>query len=190
MPDQTTSKSFVRRVRVPAGFLVAAIYLWWSKPHVLTLLFSLLLVLPGLALRALAAGHVRKNEDLCRTGPYAYTRNPLYLGSLLLTLGFALAGGSWLLGLLLVATFLAIYLPTIVAEEDYLRARFPSFESYAAEVPRLLPRLTPATSGPAQPFSPARYRHHREYNAAMGAVAVYAVLAFKTWIAWHRHDAW
>ena len=88
-----------------------------------------------------------------------------------------MAAGRWWLVVLVVGLFLLIYIPTILAEETFLRGAFAGFEAYAAVVPRLLPRVTPARlGGTAGRFSPERYRHHREYNAAMGAVAIYAVL--------------
>ena len=142
------------------------------------MLASLLLVAPGLWLRGYAAGYVRKNAELTRTGPYAYTRNPLYLGSMLIAFGFAVASGSWIVLVVLAALFVAIYLPTILSEEQYLREHFSGFDAYAAEVPRLLPRLTPAsTNDAAGRFSRQLYLHHREYNALMGAGAIYAALA-------------
>ncbi len=144
---------------------------------------SLLLVIPGLWLRGYAAGYVKKNAELTRTGPYAYTRNPLYLGSMLIAVGFACASGSLLLFAVLTIGFLAIYLPTIRSEEAYLREHFGGFDEYARQVPRLLPRLTAAKSGvPAGRFSRERYLHHREYNALMGAAAIYAALALRLWL--------
>ncbi|MGD0144317.1 MAG: isoprenylcysteine carboxylmethyltransferase family protein, partial [Rhizomicrobium sp.] len=94
-----------------------------------------MLIVPGLLLRALASGHVRKNETLATSGPYAYTRNPLYLGSLLMGIGFAVAARSWWVGVALVVMFFAIYLPVIRGEEEFLRTRFPDFEDYAQRVP-------------------------------------------------------
>jgi hypothetical protein len=147
----------------------------------------LLLVLPGLWLRGYAAGYVKKNAELTRTGPYAYTRNPLYLGSMAIAFGFAVAAGRWWLGVLLAVMFLAVYLPTILSEEAFLRATFAGFDEYARRVPRLLPRLTAARfaeagdlKGPGGArFSAGRYRKHREYNAAMGAAAIYAALMLR-----------
>ena len=118
--------------------------LWLARPTGKTLLLSLLLVVPGVWLRAYAAGYVRKNAELTRTGPYAYTRNPLYLGSTLIAFGFALAAGSWIIFTALAVMFAAIYLPTIRSEEVYLREHFTGFDEYARKVPRLLPRLTAA----------------------------------------------
>ncbi len=105
---------------------------------------SLLLVVPGVWLRGYAAGYVKKNQELTRTGPYAYTRNPLYLGSMMIAFGFAGASRSWVIPVVLAVLFAVIYWPTIQSEEAFLRGEFPEFEEYAQAVPRLLPRLTPA----------------------------------------------
>jgi protein-S-isoprenylcysteine O-methyltransferase Ste14 len=151
----------------------------------MTLLLSLVLVAPGLWLRGYAAGYVRKNAELTTTGPYAYTRNPLYLGSMLIAFGFGAAAGNWYLLVALAGLFLAIYVPTIQGEEQYLRAHFAGFDAYAARVPRLLPRLRPAATGQrAGEFSSKLYLHHREYNALMGAGAIYAVLVLR--LVWQR----
>jgi protein-S-isoprenylcysteine O-methyltransferase Ste14 len=133
-----------RRIRVPTGFLFAAFYLWRARPSATSLAFSLLLVAPGLLLRAYASGYVKKNAELTMTGPYAYTRNPLYLGSILIAFGFVAASRSLWTTLVLALLFAVIYAPTIYGEEQFLRSTFPAFESYAKSVPRLLPRLTPA----------------------------------------------
>jgi hypothetical protein len=139
--------------------------------------WSLALVLPGLWLRAYAAGYVKKNRELTQTGPYAHTRNPLYLGSMLIAAGFAVALLSWPVALVLAAGFLAIYVPVIASEERFLRVTFPEFESYCLRVPRLIPRLIPARSESSSGrFSLSLYRRHREYNAVIGAALLYLSL--------------
>lgn len=178
-----------RRVRVPLGFVTAAVFLVWARPRGRSMAASAVLVVPGLALRGYAAGYVRKNAELTQTGPYAYTRNPLYLGSMLLASGFAVAAGRAWLGVLLAGMFLGIYWPVILSEEAFLREAFPGFDQYAAQVPRLLPRLTRARCAGQEAtgagrFSAERYRHHREYNALMGAAALYGALALRSW--WAR----
>jgi protein-S-isoprenylcysteine O-methyltransferase Ste14 len=169
-----------RRIRVPLGFLAAALYLyelWQRAPRPAAVAWSLALVLPGLWLRGYAAGYVKKNRELTRTGPYAHTRNPLYLGSILIAFGFALALLSWPVALVLALGFLAIYVPVIASEERFLRATFPEFDHYCRQVPRLIPRLTPArTDAEKGSFSFMLYRKHREYNAAMGAALLYLSL--------------
>ena len=97
-----------RRIRVPLGFVFAVVYVWLARPSRMSILTGGLLVLPGLLLRGLASGHVKKNEQLTTSGPYAYTRNPLYLGSLLLAAGFSIAARSWWIGLALVVMFFVV----------------------------------------------------------------------------------
>jgi len=167
-----------RRIRVPLGFVFAILYIWLAKPTTKSLLLGLATAVPGIYLRALASGHVRKNEALATSGPYAYTRNPLYLGSLIMALGFAIAARSWWIVLAMALLFLLIYIPVIRGEEEYLRSRFPEFENYKKEVPRLLPRLS-ATSTEQGSFSWELYKKHREYNAILGALAITAVLIVK-----------
>jgi protein-S-isoprenylcysteine O-methyltransferase Ste14 len=171
-----------RRIRVPLGFAFAIVYVWLAKPTVKFLIIGLAVTLPGIVLRALASGHVRKNEALTTSGPYAYTRNPLYLGSLTIAAGFAIASRSWWIADVMAIYFLVVYVPVIKEEEKYLRSRFPEFERYAKEVPRLLPRLH-SRKRQAGSFSWALYKQHREYNAVLGAMGVIAMLLLKTfWI--------
>jgi protein-S-isoprenylcysteine O-methyltransferase Ste14 len=171
-----------RRIRVPLGFLFAVFYFWLARPTWRSMALGTIVVLPGLLIRALASGHVRKNESLATSGPYAYTRNPLYLGSLLIGVGFAVAARSWWVGGALVAMFFAIYLPVIRDEEMFLRVRFPEFEEYARRVPRMWPRLAPvpdAGNKASADFSWSLYLKHREYNALLGWAAMMALLIFR-----------
>jgi protein-S-isoprenylcysteine O-methyltransferase Ste14 len=171
-----------RRIRVPLGFCFAVLYFWLARPSWPSLALGAIVVVPGLLIRALASGHVRKNESLATSGPYAYTRNPLYLGSLLIGLGFVAAARSWWVGIALVLMFFAIYVPVIGDEEAFLRQKFPEFDEYARRVPRMWPRLTRGSgaSGDASAeFSWDLYLKHREYNALLGALGMAAALAVK-----------
>jgi len=116
------------------------------------------------------------------TGPYSYTRNPLYLGSMLMAFGFAAASRSLEITVLLTLLFIVIYAPTIYSEEQFLRSTFPAFDSYAKRVPRLLPRFTSAGMEGDGSFSGTLYRRHREYNSVLGVCAVYAVLLATLWL--------
>lgn len=165
---------------MPLGFASAAAYLWLTRPSWSAMAVGAIVVAAGLWLRALASGHVRKNEALATSGPYAYTRNPLYLGSILIATGFAVAARNWWVGVLFVIMLLAIYLPVIRSEEEFLQSKFPEFEAYARAVPRLLPRLTADhTMDKRSEFSKALYWQHREYNALLGALGMMAALAVK-----------
>lgn len=167
-----------RRIRVPLGFAFAALYLWLAQPTGKSILAGGGIALCGVLLRAIASGYISKDSELTTSGPYAYTRNPLYLGSLVLAAGFAVAARSWWVLLVMVVLFTAIYLPVIRSEEAFLRARFPEFNAYSRRVPRLLPRLRKAQATPGS-FSRARYLRHREYNALLGTAAMIAALAAK-----------
>jgi protein-S-isoprenylcysteine O-methyltransferase Ste14 len=173
-----TWSGIARRIRVPLGFAFAALYLWLAKPTVVSILLGSVLIVAGLVVRGLASGHLQKNEQLATTGLYAYTRNPLYLGSLILAIGFAFSARSWWIATGVVAILLAIYLPVIRGEEAFLREHFPQFAEYARSVPRLLPRLH-SHSKVHRSFSRDLYWQHREYNATLGSVAMLAVLIAK-----------
>jgi protein-S-isoprenylcysteine O-methyltransferase Ste14 len=179
-------QKIARRIRVPLGFVTAGLYLWqlWiHAPQWRWMGWSLLLVAPGLWLRAYASGYVKKNRELTVTGPYAHVRNPLYLGSILIAAGFAVALMSWQFAVALVVFFLVIYVPVIASEEAFLRDTFLEFAWYCARVPRLIPRITPMRTpypgkdeGGGGGFSLELYRKHREYNSAIGAALLYGSL--------------
>ena len=177
-------QKIARRIRVPLGFLTAALYLfelWRREPRPAAISWSLLLVLPGLWLRAYASGYVKKNRELTQTGPYAYTRNPLYLGSILIAAGYAVALLSWPVAAMLTTMFLIIYVPVIASEERFLRSTFPDFGEYCRRVPRLIPRFTAAatlTEVSSGKFSADLYLRHREYNSFIGAALLYLSLLF------------
>jgi len=142
------------------------------------MLIGLAITAPGILVRALASGHVRKNEALTTSGPYAYTRNPLYLGSLVIAAGFLIAARSWWIVTVALVYFLAVYIPVIRGEENYLRSKFPEFEAYTRTVPRLLPRFR-SDSNERGSFSWELYKKHREYNAILGALVISGILVVK-----------
>jgi len=156
----------VARLRVTAGFVMVAAFAIFSHPTPRSLAVGLAVSLAGLALRAWAAGHLAKNQRLAVSGPYAFTRNPLYLGTLLTALGLAVAGHSIGLAILFGVLFALVYLPAIELEEQHLRKILPGYDDFANRVPLLVPRW-PASLGPDR-FAWALYRKNREYQALMG----------------------
>jgi protein-S-isoprenylcysteine O-methyltransferase Ste14 len=157
----------VARLRVPGGFLIVAAFAWFSRPSAQSLIIGISVSVLGLALRAWAAGCLYKDRELATGGPYALTRNPLYLGTLLVAAGLVIASRSVWLGLLFAAVFAFIYLPVIQLEEQHLRDLFPEYDDYAVRVPALVPRLS-AQPSQAQPFRWSQYKKNREYQAALG----------------------
>lgn len=169
-----------RRIRVPLGFVFAVLYFWLARPTWRFLTIGAVFIIFGILIRALASGHVRKNEALAMSGPYAYTRNPLYLGSLLIGIGFAMAARSLWVGVILVVMFFAIYMPVIRGEEAFLREKFPEFQDYVRKVPSMIPRITPAFRDEGSGgFSFDLYLKHREYNALLGSALLVAALVIK-----------
>jgi len=170
----------MQRWRVPLGFACAALFLFFARPGTWTLIIGAAVALPGLALRAWASGHLRKNETLATTGPYAYTRNPLYLGSFLIGLGFTIAAGQVLLVVIFLVMILGIYLPVMRVESGTLGELFgKKYARYAKEVPLLFHRLSPYRTKSSVTFDRTLYLRYREYRAAIGLVIAWALLVLK-----------
>jgi protein-S-isoprenylcysteine O-methyltransferase Ste14 len=158
------------------------LYLWLAQPTWGSLAAGAAVAALGLGLRAFAAGHLRKSAEITTSGPYAYTRNPLYLGSLVMAAGFAVASRNPWVALLIAVYFALIYYPVIRWEEEYLRNNFPEFAAYSASVPRLVPKWRSAPSSGT--FSPELYMKYREYNALLGSAAMMLALVIKLmWVA-------
>jgi len=170
----------VQRLRVPSGLVLAAAFVWLAEPVLPTMLLGLPFAALGLLLRAWAAGHLRKNQKLTVSGPYAFLRNPLYLGTLLTALGCTVAAARPMLALLAGALFFFVYQPVMEQEEQHLAKLFPEFGEYAKRVPQLVPRIP--KEYPAQRFAFEIYLKNREYKALYGFLAVYGFLAFKAWL--------
>lgn len=171
-----------KRVRIPLGFVLAGAYLVFVRPTPRSLMLGLPIALIGVLLRAWASGHIMKNDRLATSGPYAFTRNPLYAGSFLIAMGFALVA-HWLVLVGVLAFFLLIYAPTIERERANIENRFPAaYEQYATHVPAFFPRLTPWRNdalGTSTSFSPSLYVRHGEWKAALAYVAVTLWLLFR-----------
>jgi protein-S-isoprenylcysteine O-methyltransferase Ste14 len=184
-----SQRKFWMRWRVRAGYFVAVAYWLLASPTFRSITYGAVVAAVGILIRGAASGHLRKDRELATSGPYAWTRNPLYLGSAFLAAGFVVAGHSWIAGTLVGVYFGAFYYAVMRNEERDLRARFgAAFENYAARVPPFLPRLSPK-AGSADPGSPppakfswAQYRRNREYQALIGTIAGLATLLMRMWI--------
>ena len=168
---------FVQRLRAPSGFLLLAAFAWWAAPTAKSLALGAPLSIAGLLLRGWAAGHLAKNQQLAAGGPYAYTRNPLYLGTALVAAGLVVASRQPALAALFATAFALVYLPAIELEEQHLRSLFPAYAEYARRVPRLAFRMAKQES--PERFRLSLYRQNEEYKAAAGYLAVVALLIWK-----------
>jgi protein-S-isoprenylcysteine O-methyltransferase Ste14 len=168
----------VARVRVPTGILLALLFVWLSCPNWDSLAIGTPWALLGIVLRGWAAGHLEKNIQLTTSGPFARVRNPLYLGSLLVGIGFALAAKDGLLAVLIGIFFLGFYLPVVEEEERHLNVLFPGYRDYQQRVPKLIPQVrTPDRGG--QCFRWQLYFRNREYQALLAFLLAFFVLAQK-----------
>jgi protein-S-isoprenylcysteine O-methyltransferase Ste14 len=167
----------VMRMRVPSGFLLGICFGFLAQPTPESILYGPLVAFPGLGLRAWAAGHLKKNQDLADGGPYAWTRNPLYLGTLLVALGLAIAARSWIVFGVTVAVFALVYLPVIEQEEQHLLKIFPRYREYADRVPLLWPK-PPASPGTGE-FDPRVYLKNEEWKALAAYMIGMAYLLWK-----------
>jgi protein-S-isoprenylcysteine O-methyltransferase Ste14 len=189
-------RKFWMRWRVRAGYPVAVIYWLLAAPTEKSIVMGAAVAVFGLLVRGVSSGYLRKDRELAVSGPYASTRNPLYLGSSLLAAGFIVAGRSWWAGLLVGTYFAVFYYAVMRNEEEDLRKRFgAAFDEYAARVPLFFPRVpepvqsaSSGVDGPAKVprsaagFSGAQYMRNREYKALVGTVAGLAVMALRMWL--------
>lgn len=186
-------RKFWMRWRVRAGYPVAVLFWIFARPSYRSVLVGSAIAAFGLAIRALAAGHLQKDRELATGGPYALTRNPLYLGSSLMAVGFAVAGGWWADGALVIAYFAVFYYAVMRNEEADLRKRFGvAFDEYASHVPLFFPRVAPRQSGRSRAehregksFSWALYLRNREYKALVGTLIGIVLLCVRMWLRWH-----
>jgi protein-S-isoprenylcysteine O-methyltransferase Ste14 len=184
------SRQLPSALRTKSAWLIVLPFFLLASPTRASLVAGLIVSAAGLALRGWSAGTIRKGEVLTTSGPYAYLRNPLYVGSFLIGAGLAVAGGSWLWLVLFAGFFISVYGPTIAAEAERLTEQFGQrYVDYSAQVPAFVPRMTPfrASDRPdganeGATFRWSQYERNREWEALLGASAAYLALALK--LAW------
>ncbi len=180
-------KLTLRKLRLKGAWLLVVPFLWFATSTANTLAIGGVMAVLGLLVRTLAAGFIHKDDTLTTTGPYAHTRNPLYVGSFLLGLGVTVAGGNLLFVAVFLVFFVTIYTASIRDEAAFLADRYgQAYADYAANVPLFVPRPTPWRSAgvDARPeFSGAQWRKNREYEALLGTVAAFVALAARMMLA-------
>jgi protein-S-isoprenylcysteine O-methyltransferase Ste14 len=161
---------WVSRRRVSAGFLFGAVVLWFAEPTPRLLTVGAAVATIGEAIRVWAAGHLEKGREVTVSGPYAFTRHPLYVGSAFIGAGLAIASAS-----VFIASFIALFLivtfgAAIRTEEAHLTQKFgDDYVAYREGRTREVKRQ----------FSLERAMRNREYRAIAGLVSVIALLAWK-----------
>ena len=174
-------KRTLQRIRVPLGFIFSVVFIVFADPAPISLAVGGGITVIGVLIRAWSSGHIRKAKKLAVSGPYAHTRNPLYVGSLLMGIGFTVAAGVWWLVLLFCVLFIGIYLPVMRVEAEDIRRIFgKNFDEYERNVPMLIPRITPWRKSDEK-FDFQLYLQYREYRAGIGVAAAIGVLAAKAY---------
>ena len=161
------------RWRVPLGYALAILAFWLADPTPRALAIGGLVAAVGEALRIWAAGHLEKGREVTTSGPYAFTRHPLYAGSTIMGVGFAIAAGSVVVAVLVVTYLAATITAAIRSEEAHLTDKFGA--NY--------PAYRDGTAAPvARRFSLERALRNREYRAFAGVLATFALLAAKLYL--------
>jgi protein-S-isoprenylcysteine O-methyltransferase Ste14 len=173
-------EKIAQKTRVPAGTVLGILFLLWMHPSIRSLWLGGILALAGASLRLWSAGHIEKGKVLTQGGPYAFTRNPLYLGSFIMALGIIIAGqGYWLLAAF-GAFFAIFYYPVMKAEEqELLNGYGDEFVQYTRRVPRFFPGA--GKTGPAASrFLWSRVIRNREHRTVISLILALALLVAKT----------
>jgi protein-S-isoprenylcysteine O-methyltransferase Ste14 len=171
VPVRTSPIVRLARWRVPLGFVCGVIAVALSHPTPASLLAGAIVGVCGEAVRIWAAGHLEKGREVTRSGPYRWTRHPLYAGSSIMGVGLAVAARSLIVSVLVLGYLAATISAAIRTEEAHLTEKFGSeYEAYREGT----------GAPPARRFSPARAMRNREYRAALGFAVVVTILALRS----------
>jgi protein-S-isoprenylcysteine O-methyltransferase Ste14 len=174
-------KELLNRMRVRAGLVAAVAIILLARPTWISMAEGIALSLVGLGIRAWASGHLRKEKELAVSGPYRYSRNPLYFGNFVLGVGIVVGACSWWVLGLFVAYFSLFYPLIIRREKDRMNQLFPQqYEEYKKRVPSFFPSLRKQNSASQIKFSWPLFKQNKEYRALTGTAVFWLILAAKT----------
>jgi protein-S-isoprenylcysteine O-methyltransferase Ste14 len=180
MISPTSLKEAIYRWRVRTALFCFVLVIFLAKPLPASLLAGIIFCFIGLAVRAWAAAHLRKEKELTVSGPYGHTRNPLYLGNFVIGISVAVASCSWWVLGLFIVYFLFFYPLVIKKEEKKMKALFPQeFEEYKKKVPLFFPSFKKSPFPQKNKLSSRLYRKNREWRALVGALLFWLILAAK-----------
>lgn len=165
--------------RITLSFVLGALFLYLATPRVKTVLIGTPFILLGEFIRTWASGYIKKNKELAHEGPYAHTRNPLYLGNFFIGIGFTLMANNILLWILFLITFYLIYSLTIQREEKRLLENFgEAFLVYKKRVPAFFPlHINPAN--PGVHFDWRMVVSHKEHQTWLGIIGCLIIFILK-----------
>lgn len=175
-------QEILQKWRVKLGHVFALAIIFFAEPRLEFLLAGTLLAILGESLRIYSAGIINKDQTLSRLGPYSRVRNPLYVGTFLMSLGFCLCSSNIYMTLIAFPLFFfPVYYSTIFREEAFLREKFgEEYARFCREVPRFLPSLRAAEGAGRAEFSWEQVKANKEYQGLGAAVAIVLIM----WIMW------
>ncbi len=173
-------EDIIYRWRVRVGFVCLVLALILSKPTLCSLLGGMGICLLALILRTWASGHLRKEKELTISGPYQFTRNPLYLANFIIGISVVVASYSWWVFVVFIAYFLLFYPVALKREREKMKKLFPGdYEKYKKKVPFFLPSLKSSPSSLKNKFRWKLYKKNKEFRALFGAVVFWLVMSAK-----------
>lgn len=168
----------IYRWRVRAALIAFLACLALAKPTWKSIILGTALSLVGLLVRAWASGHLKKEKELAVSGPYRFSRNPLYLGNLILGLSLAVGANSLIVFIIFAVYFLAFYPVIILAERERMKKLFPDkYKEYIKHVPLFFPWRKPLAAGDDVRFDWSLYIRNREYRALLGGAVYWLILS-------------
>ena len=168
------------RWRVRAGFIGLILAVLLSRPTLFSILVGIAICLLGLGLRAWACGHIKKEKELAVSGPYQFTRNPLYLANFIIGVSVATASYSWWMAGIFAVYFLLFYPVALKREREKMKALFPGeYEKYKKKVPLFFPSFRHYIGLQAPRFSWQLYFKNKEYRALLGALIFWLIIILK-----------
>jgi len=173
-------KDRVYRWRVRAGLIGVILVVILAKPDLTSLLGGLVACILGLLLRTWAAGHLKKERKLTVSGPYMFTRNPLYLGNLIIGFGIVIASRS-LWGLCIFTAYFLLFYPLVIqTEKERMKELFPNeYEEYRKKTPLFLPSLKSFSTPKKNRFNWRIFRQNKEWRAIFGTAFFWLILLVK-----------
>jgi len=180
MGNEKTVRKALYRWRVRAALFAFVAVLVFARPTPMSVAVGVPVGVAGLLLRGWAAGHIRKDKTLAVTGPYRFTRNPLYLGSFILGLGLAWGARSWWGAGIFILYFAAFYIPVMAEERDRMRVLFPGpYAEYERRVPPFFPAFRGAAASESRKWDAALFRRNREVRAWVGTAVAWALFLIR-----------
>jgi len=170
--------NFAERYRVKISVLIAVIIIIIAKPDKWATIAGFVVSIIGNLLRVWASGYIKKEREIAKSGPYSLTRNPLYLGNLIIGAGFCLASWQIISIPIFFLYFLLFYIPTIKNEEERMKELFKNdYIEYQKSVPVFFPKLRRVEN--REEFSFKNVLENKEWRAILSTLLFFLAILLR-----------